>query len=246
MKNNPSDLTYYEVLGITPTATLNEVKQAYRDAAKRCHPDLGGDPAEMLQINEAYGVLKDESLRRDYDIHLTEIATGFEPASYDEAEQHATTPGERAAFFAHVEQVRYAVLGEYRSLRSATVRSLKIYAGLAAASFIAMTVLVFIALQNNADLTRLSIITAPFALLALFALYVVLWQTLPLLVRPYQFIYESAMVDEHISYLDKDLVGAVLADMIDTKRKQRVERLRSLVPNAVSTLRRMFRSKNLS
>jgi hypothetical protein len=40
-------------LGITPPATPDMVKQAYREQAKRCHPDKGGSVEEMQQLNEA-------------------------------------------------------------------------------------------------------------------------------------------------------------------------------------------------
>jgi len=75
----------------------------------------------------------------------------------------------------------------------------------------------------------------------LFSLYVILTQTSVLLVRPYQYIYECAMLDEQISYTDKDLIGAILADMIDSKRKKRAEAIRSLIPNAFAALKRLLK-----
>ena len=63
----------YAVLGVSKTATADEIKKAYRDAAFRYHPDRnGGDAAaeeKFKQINAAYAVLGDAAKRRDYDLY---------------------------------------------------------------------------------------------------------------------------------------------------------------------------------
>ncbi len=61
---------YYQVLEITQQASLNEIKQAYRAASKKWHPDVnpGKDTTQIMQdINEAYAILKDETKRMRYD-----------------------------------------------------------------------------------------------------------------------------------------------------------------------------------
>jgi hypothetical protein len=58
---------YYAALGLTPAATPEEIKHAYRLRAKTVHPDAGGSPEAMELVNEAYRTLSDASLRRDYD-----------------------------------------------------------------------------------------------------------------------------------------------------------------------------------
>ena len=44
----------FAALGLEPTATSDEVKQAYRNKARLLHPDLGGDPAEFAALNASY------------------------------------------------------------------------------------------------------------------------------------------------------------------------------------------------
>lgn len=62
---------YYEVLGISKTASADEIKKAYRNLAFKYHPDRNsGDKAaeeKFKEINEAYDVLSDEKKRADYD-----------------------------------------------------------------------------------------------------------------------------------------------------------------------------------
>src|SRR5574344_242266 len=61
----------YETLGVSKTATQEEIKKAYRNLAFKYHPDRNpGDKAaeeKFKQINAAYSVLGDETKRRQYD-----------------------------------------------------------------------------------------------------------------------------------------------------------------------------------
>lgn len=61
---------YYNVLGITRTATEAEIKKAYREQARKYHPDVNkaGDAEERFKaVNEAYQVLSDPEKRAKYD-----------------------------------------------------------------------------------------------------------------------------------------------------------------------------------
>lgn len=58
---------YYETLGIKKDASKAEIKKAFRDAAKKHHPDKGGDAEKFKQINEAYETLSDDRKKAQYD-----------------------------------------------------------------------------------------------------------------------------------------------------------------------------------
>ncbi len=68
---------YYKILGITKSATHDEVKKAFRKLAHEHHPDKkGGDDAKFKEASEAYNVLGDEKKRAQYD----QFGSGFSGA----------------------------------------------------------------------------------------------------------------------------------------------------------------------
>ena len=61
---------YYDILGIQKTASVDELKKAYRKLARQYHPDVNEDPeaeGRFKEISEAYAVLSDPQKRRQYD-----------------------------------------------------------------------------------------------------------------------------------------------------------------------------------
>lgn len=61
---------YYELLGVSPDASPQEIQSAYRRLARRYHPDLnaGGDAgARFNELSDAYEVLHDPAQRARYD-----------------------------------------------------------------------------------------------------------------------------------------------------------------------------------
>jgi curved DNA-binding protein len=89
---------YYSILGISKTASQEEIKQAFRKLARKYHPDVnpGNKQAEakFKEINEAYEVLSDPDKRKKYDQYgqyWKQVGEGFpggagagvDPTSYD-------------------------------------------------------------------------------------------------------------------------------------------------------------------
>ncbi|MCX8158518.1 MAG: molecular chaperone DnaJ [Candidatus Diapherotrites archaeon] len=65
-----TDKDYYEILGVPKNATQEEIKRAYKDLAKKYHPDLNKSPdaeEKFKEIAEAYSVLSDPQKREQYD-----------------------------------------------------------------------------------------------------------------------------------------------------------------------------------
>ena len=89
---------YYDVLGVGPDATLEDIKKSFRHLALKYHPDKNKNSEEsrqkFMKIVEAYEVLSDEQARRNYDgraFRVPRQAPGWTPPadfrtvySYDE------------------------------------------------------------------------------------------------------------------------------------------------------------------
>lgn len=81
---------YYNTLGISKTATEDEIKTAYRKLARRYHPDVNKDPKaedKFKEVNEAYQVLSDPEKRKKYDQFGSEWqryqSSGGQPGGFD-------------------------------------------------------------------------------------------------------------------------------------------------------------------
>lgn len=88
------DGDYYNILGVPLNATFQAIKAAYRKRAMRYHPDRGGTHEEMLRINEAWQVLSDPQLRKNYD---------YARSHRDNTEAQRTTSADAAAARARAE-----------------------------------------------------------------------------------------------------------------------------------------------
>lgn len=93
---------HYKVLGVPHNASREEVKQAFRLLAKRCHPDRDPSPraAEIFRaVYEAYEVLMDPAQRHRFDLeleryrHTAAVRTKARPGSANPHDSKATPPG---------------------------------------------------------------------------------------------------------------------------------------------------------
>ncbi len=78
---------YYKILGVSRTASAEEIKKAYRKLAKGCHPDTHpGDPQaeeRFKEVSQAYDILGDEKKRKQYDQMRSAFSQGFRPGGFD-------------------------------------------------------------------------------------------------------------------------------------------------------------------
>ena len=57
---------YYDILGVTEDASKDTIRKAFKEIAKKEHPDRGGDESKFKEANEAYDTLKDSKKRQEY------------------------------------------------------------------------------------------------------------------------------------------------------------------------------------
>src|SRR5262245_25465893 len=72
---------YYKTLGVPKSATAAEIKKAYRELARKYHPDANKGDAKaeerFKEITEAYNVLSDAKQRKEYDDARSMFGSGF-------------------------------------------------------------------------------------------------------------------------------------------------------------------------
>jgi len=74
---------YYKILGVNENATAAQIKTAYRNLAKKHHPDKGGDENKFKEITEAFETLGNETARQKYDVRRKTPETSEQSFSSD-------------------------------------------------------------------------------------------------------------------------------------------------------------------
>ncbi|MEM7271594.1 MAG: J domain-containing protein [Actinomycetota bacterium] len=101
-------VTHYEVLGVTPDCSFDELRTAYRRLAREHHPDVATLPTSdrvMAAVNEAWRVLSDHDLRQRYD-ETMEVRVGHtasRPAPRPPSSPRPPTGSRRQAWAAGVQ-----------------------------------------------------------------------------------------------------------------------------------------------
>jgi molecular chaperone DnaJ/curved DNA-binding protein len=80
--------THYDTLGVTKSATPEELKKAYRKLASQHHPDKGGDTAKFQEIQTAYDVLSDPAKRSQYDNPAPQMGPGGFDFNFGQGNDH--------------------------------------------------------------------------------------------------------------------------------------------------------------
>ena len=77
--------THYDVLGVSASASAEEVKRAYHRMAREHHPDVraGGSGDPMVEVNAAWAVLGDPVRRESYDRELARRMGVIDPRDVD-------------------------------------------------------------------------------------------------------------------------------------------------------------------
>ncbi|HEX4089894.1 MAG TPA: DnaJ C-terminal domain-containing protein [Trebonia sp.] len=90
-----ADDDFYQILGVPPDASQDDIQRAYRKLARTYHPDVNKDPGaedRFKEVSEAYDVLSDSDTRRRYDAFgrdFRQVPEGVDPETWRRARSGA-------------------------------------------------------------------------------------------------------------------------------------------------------------
>lgn len=94
MPDSPIAASPYEVLGVSSTASLDELRRAYRKRLRETHPDTGGSPREFHAVQRAWERIGDPESRAAFDARAT-IESPYAPTA-EPRRPSASRPGARS------------------------------------------------------------------------------------------------------------------------------------------------------
>lgn len=115
---------YHETLGVSPGASQDDIKKAYRKLALEHHPDKGGNEEQFKKITEAYEYLSGKRKSRvDHDERPFDFPEGFENFMYGFGpRQHPRPPSSDAGvglqFALSVEQIKQGKTHNFQYVKS--------------------------------------------------------------------------------------------------------------------------------
>lgn len=135
---------YYDILGVTKSADIDQITKSYKKLAIKWHPDKHTDKDDKLyaeemfkSISSAYSVLSDEHLRKIYDTHGIEGIKGsvesYKPFYYTEYFNKIINPLKNFSFVTLLNDKYHKLSNflhsaEYKPFSSLKTRSKNIYA----------------------------------------------------------------------------------------------------------------------
>lgn len=99
MSQFDSQKDYYATLGANERTSQGDLERLYKRMAARRHPDRGGSEEEMKSLNEAYSVLRNNEMRREYDAQRMAAPTRFVPVTTPTASDVGLLGHGLSAFF---------------------------------------------------------------------------------------------------------------------------------------------------
>lgn len=104
MPDSPAAATPYEVLGVSPSASQDELRRAYRRLLRHTHPDVGGSAEQFHALQIAWERIGDPQRRTEYDRHRhagTESGPTGSPYAAPAAGSRSSPSGVRARMYGH-------------------------------------------------------------------------------------------------------------------------------------------------
>lgn len=99
---------YYKILDIDRSATQSDIKKAYKNLAKKSHPDVGGNEETFKEISEAYEILSDDNKKKNYDLY------GHNQPNNNRNQNYSNMHGRFGFGFNKKNEVRNRKGGDYR------------------------------------------------------------------------------------------------------------------------------------